>query len=375
MNREGLVRMSRRRQRKSVKRQKRDRTWGYVRIVVIGLVSVFLLTVASVLALFGYTYAMVFEDLPELDQYSAAELAQTSIVYDSVGNVVDELPGVQNRFVVGLDEIDPGLRHAVIAIEDHRVYNHRGVDLEAIGRAVGENITNLSIRQGGSTITQQLIKNTYIAQEQRQIPSLTRKMTEASLAWQYEEQHTKEEILEQYLNTVYFGANAYGAEAAARTYFDKSATELTLPESALLAGIINLPGTYDPFSNPGSARARRDVVLDRMLEYGYITQDEYEEASAQDLALNRGRVEYENDNQYFLDAVRKELAEQYGDRAIYEGGLKIYTTLDAELQGHAVTAVGRVVTPESSDPSASLISVEPSTGAVKAMVGVRTSSR
>ena len=166
-----------------MKRQKRDRTWGYVRIVVIGLVSVFMLTVASVLALFGYTYAMVFEDLPELDQYSA-ELAQTSIVYDSVGNVVDELPGVQNRFVVDLDEIEPGLRDAVIAIEDHRVYNHRGVDLEAIGRAVGENITNLSIRQGGSTITQQLIKNTYIAQEQRQIPSLTRKMTEASLAWQ-----------------------------------------------------------------------------------------------------------------------------------------------------------------------------------------------
>jgi penicillin-binding protein 1A len=168
MNREGLVRMSRHRQRKSVKRQKRDRTWGYVRIVVIRLVSVFLLT--------------VFENLPELDQYSAAELAQTSIVYDSVGSVVDELPGVQNCFVVGLDEIDPGLRDAVIAIEDHRFYNHRGVDLEAIGQAVGENITNLSIRQGGLTITQQLIKNTYIAQEQPQIPSLARKMTEASLA-------------------------------------------------------------------------------------------------------------------------------------------------------------------------------------------------
>jgi penicillin-binding protein 1A len=182
MNREGLVRMSRHRQRKSVKRQKRDRTWGYVRIVVIRLVSVFLLTVASVLAFFGYTYAMVFENLPELDQYSAAELAQTSIVYDSVGSVVDELPGVQNCFVVGLDEIDPGLRDAVIAIEDHRFYNHRGVDLEAIGQAVRENITNLSIRQGGLTITQQLIKNTYIAQEQPQIPSLARKMTEASLA-------------------------------------------------------------------------------------------------------------------------------------------------------------------------------------------------
>jgi penicillin-binding protein 1A len=279
MNREGLVRMSRRRQRKYVIRQKRDRVCGYVRIAVIGLVSVFLLSITSVLARFGYTYATVTEDLPELDQYSAAELAQTSIVYDSVGNVVDELHGVQNRFVVGLDEIDPTLRDAVIAIEDHRFYDHRGVDLEAIGRAAGENISNLSVRQGGSTITQQLIKNTYIAQGQRQIPSLTRKMTEASLAWQYEEQHTKEEILEQYMNTVYFGANAYGVEAAARTYFDKSATELTLAESALLAGIINLPGTYDPFSDPQSSRTRRDVVLDRMLEYGYITPGEHEEVS------------------------------------------------------------------------------------------------
>ena len=136
MNREGLVRMSRRRQRKYVKRQKRDRVWGYVRIAVIGLVSVFLLSVTSLLALFGYIYAIVSEDLPELDQYSAAELAQTSIVYDSVGNVVDELHGVQNRFVVGLDEIDSTLRDAVIAIEDHRFYDHRGVDLDATVGAV-----------------------------------------------------------------------------------------------------------------------------------------------------------------------------------------------------------------------------------------------
>src|SRR5215207_1690834 len=260
MDHEGLARMSRRRQRRQVKRQRRDRAWSFVRIAVIGLISVLLASVVALVGTFSYTYARVSEDLPELDQYSTTELAQTSIVYDSGGNVVDELHGVQNRFVVGLDEINPTLRDAVISIEDHRFYDHRGVDLEAIGRAAGENISNISVRQGGSTITQQLIKNTYIAQGQRQIPSLTRKMTEASLAWQYEEQHTKEEILEQYMNTVYFGANAYGAEAAARTYFDKSATEFTLPESALLAGIINLPGTYDPFSNPGSARARRDVV-------------------------------------------------------------------------------------------------------------------
>ena len=369
MNHEGLARLSRRRQRRQVKRQKRDRTWSIVRIAVVGLVSVFLASVVALVGTFAYTYAQVAEDLPELNQYSATELARTSVVYDSTGNVVDELHGVQNRFVVRLDEIDPTLRDAVVAIEDHRFYEHRGVDFEAIGRAAGENAASLSVRQGGSTITQQLVKNTYIAQEQRQIPSLQRKMTEASLAWQYEEEHEKDEILEQYLNTVYFGANAYGIEAAARTYYDKEAADLGLPESALLAGIINLPGTYDPFNEPESARKRRDTVLDRMLEYGYVTSEEHAGAIAEDLNLSRGQVEPANENEYFLDAVRKELAEQYGDRALYEGGLKIYTTLDPRLQEHAVAAVGTVVDPMVDDPSASLVSVEPSTGAVRAVVG------
>jgi penicillin-binding protein 1A len=333
------------------------------------MVSVILASVVALVGTFAYTYAQVAENLPELDQYSATELAQTSVVYDSSGNVVDELHGVQNRFVVGLDAINPTLSDAVIAIEDHRFYEHRGVDFEAIGRAAGENFASLSVRQGGSTITQQLVKNTYIAQEQRQIPSLQRKMTEASLAWQYEEEHEKDEILEQYLNTVYFGANAYGIEAAARTYYNKEAAKLSLPESALLAGIINLPGTYDPFNDPESARKRRDTVLDRMLEHGYVSPEEHAEAVAEDLNLSRGQVEPESENEYFLDAVRKELAEQYGDRALYEGGLKIYTTLDPTLQEHAVAAVGKVVDPTAGDPSASLVSVEPATGAVKVLVG------
>src|SRR3712207_3473962 len=194
-------------------------------------------------------------------------------------------------------------------------------------------------------------------------------MAEASLAWQYEEIHSKDEILEKYLNTVYFGANAYGAEAAARTYYNKAAADLTLPESAMLAGIINLPGTYDPFSDPESAKKRRNVVLDRMLEHGYIDEGEHATAVAEEIELSRGRVEYENDNEYFLDAVRKELAEEYGDQAVYEGGLKIYTTLDPRLQELAATSVDDVVNPEEGGPSASLVSVDPETGAVKAMVG------
>jgi penicillin-binding protein 1A len=333
------------------------------------LFAAWVLGIIVLFASFSYTYTAVAEDMPQLDDYSSTELAQTSIVYDANGNVVDELYGVQNRFVVPLDNINPNLREAVVAIEDHRFYEHRGLDFEAIVRAALENIESLSIQEGGSTITQQLIKNTFIAQEQRMIPSFQRKFAEASLAWQYEKEHSKQEILEQYLNTVYFGANAYGAEAAAKTYFDKKAADLTLPESALIAGIIQLPGVYDPFLDPETAEERRNVVLDRMLEYGYITKEEHDEAVKSDLTLSRGRVEHVNDNEYFLNAVRRELADEYGDEMVYEGGLEIHTTLDPQLQEMANTAVDSIVNPEAGDPSAALVSVDPATGAVRAMVG------
>ena len=361
-----LVRIGRRRRRA---RRGGGRALQRIRNVFLLLCAAAILGAVALFAGFVNTYEAFAEEMPELDDYRSTELKQTSTVYDADGEVVEQLYGVQNRFVVGLDDIDPTLRDAVVAIEDHRFEEHRGLDFEAIGRAAVENAKTLSIQEGGSTITQQLIKNTYIAQEQRYIPSFQRKFVEGSLAWQYEKEHTKDEILEQYLNTVYFGANAYGAEAAAKTYFNKRAADLTLPESALLAGIINLPGVYDPFADPETAKKRRDVVLDRMLEYGYITQREHDGAVRTGLDLSRGRVEYENDNEYFLNAVRKELAREYGDDAVYEGGLKIYTTLDPELQEMADDAVDSVVDPASGDPSASLVSVDPGTGAVRAMVG------
>ncbi|QYJ17302.1 Biosynthetic peptidoglycan transglycosylase [Rubrobacter xylanophilus DSM 9941] len=357
--------MSRRRRRM----RKRSGLWGRLRVVLLVMTGMAALGVAGLLASFSYAYYALADDLPDLDDYRSVELAQTSVVYDAEGNVVDQLYGVQNRFVVELDEIAPTLQNAVVAIEDHRFYQHRGVDFRAILRAARTNIATMSIREGGSTITQQLIKNTYIAQEQRAVPSFQRKINEAALAWQYEKEHSKKEILEQYLNTVYFGRGAYGAEAAARTYFDKSAEDLTLPESALLAGIINLPSAYDPFTDPQSAKKRRNVVLDRMLQYGYITKEEHDQAVRAPIELSRGRIEPRNDNEYFLDAVRKELAREYGDEMVYEGGLKIYTTLDPDLQELASRSVEAVVNPEVGDPSAALVSIDPNTGAVRAMVG------
>ncbi|HET7270599.1 MAG TPA: transglycosylase domain-containing protein [Rubrobacter sp.] len=360
-----LVRIGRRRKRL----RNKSKLWQRLRTAFLLLC---LLAVVGVVGLFASavsTYQALAANMPDLDDYHSTELAQTSLVYDTNGKVVDQLYGVQNRFVVPLDNVDPTLQKAVISIEDHRFYQHRGLDFEAIGRAALENIRTLSIQEGGSTLTQQLIKNTYIAQQERYVPSFERKFVEASLAWQYEKEHSKGEILGQYLNTVYFGSNAYGAEAAAKTYFNKDASDLTLSESALLAGIINLPGIYDPFVDPESAKARRNVVLDRMLAYGYISKEEHDRAVASKLVLSHGRVAYQNDNEYFLNAVRKEIAEEYGDDMVYEGGLKIYTTLDPDLQAKANNAVDAIVNPEAGDPSASLVSIDPATGAVKAMVG------
>jgi penicillin-binding protein 1A len=362
-----VVRIGRRRRR----RRSRSKSKLLQRVRTVFLLLCFAAILAGVGVVAGTVsmYRTLAANMPALDDYHSTELAQTSLVYDANGRIVDQLYGVQNRFVVPLDQVDPTLRQAVISIEDHRFYEHRGLDFEAIGRAAVEDIASLSIQEGGSTLTQQLIKNTYIAQQQRLIPSFERKYVEASLAWQYEKGHTKHEILEQYLNTVYFGSNAYGAQAAAKTYFDKDASDLTLSESALLAGIINLPGVYDPFIDPESAEERRNVVLNKMLEYGYITKKEHDEAVATKLDLSRGRVQYQNDNEYFLDAVRREIAEEYGDDMLYEGGLKIQTTLDPDLQAMASEAVRSTVNPEAGDPSAALVSIDPSTGAVKAMVG------
>src|SRR5919199_869690 len=360
-----LVRIGRRRRRLRNKSLLLQR----LRTALLVLCFATLLGVVGMVASAASTYRALAANMPDLDDYHSAELAQTSVIYDANGNIVDQLYGVQNRFVVPLKGVDPTLRQAIISIEDHRFYEHRGLDFEAIGRAALENIRTLSIQEGGSTLTQQLIKNTYIAQQERAVPSFERKFVEASLAWQYEKQHTKREILGQYLNTVYFGSNAYGAEAAAKTYFNKKASDLTLSESALLAGIINLPAVYDPFVDPESAKARRNIVLDRMLEYGYISKREHDRAVASTLAVSRGRIQYQNDNEYFLNAVRREIAEEYGDDMLYEGGLEIHTTLDPDLQAMASEAVDSIVNPEAGDPSAALVSIDPSTGAVRAMVG------
>jgi penicillin-binding protein 1A len=316
-------------------------------------------------------------DLPTLKEArrDADALPETTFLYSADGTLITRLHAGEDRVVVGARRIPKVVRDAVVAIEDQRFYDHRGVDLRALLRAAYIDAARGEIVQGGSTITQQLVKNAYVGGEE----SVTRKIREAYLAWQLEQQLTKEQILTRYLNTVYFGNGAYGIQAASETYFDKSPLDLTLTESALLAGLIAAPVTYDPVTHPSRARWRRNRVLFQMRELGMIDQPTLEAAIASKVVLN---LTPEDDDEYlapyFVDYFKEwflsnpRFGETTQDRydLLFEGGLQIVTSLDLRMQEAAERAVASVLT-EPTDPYAALTAIEPNTGYVRAMVGGR----
>ncbi|HVF52726.1 MAG TPA: transglycosylase domain-containing protein [Actinomycetota bacterium] len=321
------------------------------------------------------------EALPKLKKSDLAfKLAQTSGIYDSNGSLITTLHGEQNRTNIALRSMPKHLRNAVIAIEDERFYQHEGVDLKAIARALVSNAASGEIREGGSTITQQYVKNVIIAPGKTAEKTIERKITEAALSRQIEQRLSKDEILERYLNTVYFGEGAYGVEAAAQIYFSKHARELKLWEAATLAGLIKSPETYDPLKYPKAARERRNIVLDRMRDNGFIDGVDATDAQTKRLKLNPFKEKERYPAPYFVDYVQrlitfdnrfnvgKTVAER--TRRLFQGGLKIYTTVDLEMQAAAEAAVSGVLTYET-DPHAALVAIEPETGHVKAMVGGR----
>jgi penicillin-binding protein 1A len=252
-------------------------------------------------------------------------------------------------------------------VEDKRFYDHRGVDLRAIGRAFWADVQNKAVVQGGSTITQQFIKNAFIKDRR----SIARKLKEAALAWQLEQRWEKDEILTAYLNTIYFGNGAYGIEQAARTYFGKHASGLTLPEAALLAGIPPDPSRYDPLANPRTAKLRRRLVLDQMLEQGTITPADHSIArtaalpSPERIALpgTEGPAGH-----YFVNYVKQQLVDKYGSGAVFGGGLKVTSTIDLDLQRLARASIAKILK-EEDGPQAALVAINPQNGAVLAMVG------
>lgn len=316
-------------------------------------------------------------DLPDLkeERQNAQALPQTSFLYAEDGSLIAPLHAGEDRVVVKWKDIPQVMAAATVAIEDQRFWDHAGVDLKALLRAAYTNVTEGSVEQGASTITQQLVKNLYVGDE----IALSRKFKEAYLAWQLEQNQTKEEILTEYLNTVYFGNGAYGVQAAARTYFGIDATELNLPQAALLAGVIPSPSTYDPVTHPKRARARRTRVLDAMLAQGLIDQATHDEAVRSRLGLEIGGPEERRYiAPYFVDFFKEwflsnpRFGETVSDRydLLFKGGLRITTTLSPRMQFQAERAV-RQVLPYARDPYAAMTVLDPRTGYVRAMVGGR----
>jgi membrane peptidoglycan carboxypeptidase len=299
------------------------------------------------------------------------DLVQNSSVYDVDGNRISEFKAEENRRTVGEDELGEYLPQAVVAVEDRRFYEHYGADFAGIGRAAWEDLQTLTVSQGGSTITEQLMKNLYISEERRGNVSLWRRLEQAALAFAYERRHNKDEILTAYLNTVYFGDGAYGAEEAAETYFGKSAADLSLDEAAALAGFLHAPSTYLPEeSGEGSeiATERRNTVLEMMAEQTMISAEELDEAEDVALAFAPDQPPDDPVHEPFLEAVRREVEKEIGPEALERGGLTIYTTLDHTLQREAAESVEETLD-ESGDPSGAVVSVEPQNGAIRALAG------
>ena len=364
----------------------------------------------SVLALISTVFGMlmaVSSDLPSLENRAQYRNAQNSVLFaDSWGckdlakspcQQIAKLTGNQNRILVGENEISPNVKNAVIAIEDRRFYTHKGVDYAGIGRAFVQDVLKRRAAQGGSTITQQFVKNALAAQGNR---SVFQKLREAALAYHLERKWSKEKILTQYLNTVYFGNGAYGIEAAVRTYFgdgdepderagaDDAGVSYTPPvteeqqdpnareaedvaphEAALLAGMIASPSMYDPIQHPQAAKARRNLVLQHMLEMKAITQSQYDTAVRQSLPAEDDvdPPNTESTEPYFTSWMTEHLLDQYRAGKVFSGGLKVRTTIDPELQDAAESAiVGRLA---GVGPDAALVAIKNDTGEVRAMVG------
>ena len=316
-------------------------------------------------------YALVqtwLQGLPDYKSPTAFEVAQPTKIYSADGVLLAKLY-LQNREVVPISQIATSVTDGVIAVEDERYYQHGGVDPVGILRAL---VTNAKgDHQGASTITQQYIRNTVLLDERTKM-TLERKVREAYLATEVEKQLTKTQILENYLNTIYFGEGAYGVEAASQVYFAKSAKDLSLPQAALIAGLVQSPSRLDPYVNPTGAVARRKEVLGRMLFNSYITKAQYAEALATPLVLKRRKAPLDGVYYapYFVAHVKKQLQKQFSAGTVFNGGLTVYTTLDTRLQKIAdETAMQRFHGPK--DPYVAMVSIDPRNGYVKAMVGGR----
>jgi penicillin-binding protein 1A len=337
---------------------------------------------AIVSTVFGMMMA-VASDLPDLENRKEYQDAKNSVLLDAQGKEIGVLTNNQSRVLVSFDDIPRNMRNAIIAIEDRRFYENSGVDVRGIARAFTQDILQRKAVQGGSTIAQQFVKNALQAQSDR---TVFQKLREAALAYHLTRKWPKSKILTQYLNSIYFGNGAYGVESAARTYFGNQpdhlecgtahhklcATQLKPEEAALLAGVVANPSAYDPVAHPAAAERRRNLVLKNMLDQGLLPRLEYYRAIREALpaAVDVKPPTASSKAPYFTTWVRQQLVDKFGARRAFEGGLKIRTTLDLDLQDAAEKAVHKYL-PDSTWPSAALVAIDNQTGEVRAMVGGR----
>ena len=314
----------------------------------------------------GYLLAAqnIQTDLPDIQP------AYTTHIYDIKGNEIATVHTDEDREPAKIDKIPTNLKNAFLAVEDVRFYQHIGIDFRGVMRALWENIRHRSVTEGGSTITQQLARNAYLSQEQ----SYQRKIQEMFLALKIEHRHTKDEILELYLNQIYFGQGAYGVQAAAKTYFGKNVEDLDLNECAMLAGIPKSPNYYSPLNNLKAAQERKSTVLKQMVKYGYISASTADATAKEELHLAKPAPKVGKAN-YFVDYVIQTMIDKYGADAVYKGGLQIYTTLDMDMQQKAEEALKNLPEMQAvngvQQPQGALVAIDPATGYIKAMVGGR----
>ncbi len=337
--------------------------------------KIFFITAAiiiSIIIVIGLVVVIYYvNSLPTLEELTPSPIAETSKVYALDGSLITEFHAEENREIISFNKMSDYIKDAIVAIEDKRFFEHHGVDYRRIIGAFIADMRSGEWAEGASTITQQYVKNIYFNPEK----TFRRKINEALIAIQLERNYTKNKILEMYLNTINFGSGAYGIEKASEIYFGKNSSELNLPESAMLAGLLRAPEIYSPFNDMEKAKSRRDLVLQLMYEQELIDTSEYLAALAEPIILSESSTSYiDQDNgertaPYFIDYVKRNLYDQqFTDYDVFKGGLRIYTTLDTDLQEKAENAFNKVF-PEEIEPSYCLVSTDPENGYIYALIG------
>ena len=328
----------------------------------------------SYMALAGFLFVAgvclyFYKDLPSPDNLNNRVIAESTKIYDRTGtHILYDVHGEEKRTQIPYSEMPETVRYATISLEDQSFYSNHGIEIKSMLRAAINDVLHRGASQGGSTITQQLVKQSILSSEK----TFTRKIKEAILAIELEQKFSKDEILAMYLNQIPYGSNAYGIEAAAQTFFGKHASELDLAESSFLASLPQAPTYYSPYgSNRGALKGRQEYCLKQMLSLGYITQDQYNEATGVDI-FSEIKPDQENINApHFVMYIKQYLEKKYGQDTVEQGGLNVYTTLDWDKQQAAETAVksGAANNVKYKASNAALVSMDPKTGQVLAMVG------